>query len=113
MILKTFPEVTGQVGRCGEGMDKDLKKNNQGHGQKVILSMNGPSVDGGTNKVCIQKLASSHLGKKGAVVTRAPQAPGAGLAPRSGVEVRLSARNQGSLTWPRPHCHLYLLPTGL
>ena len=26
MILKTFPEVTGQVGRCVEGMGKDLKK---------------------------------------------------------------------------------------
>lgn len=27
--------------------------------------MNGPSADGGTNKVCIQRLASSHLGEKG------------------------------------------------
>ena len=38
MILKTFPDVTGQVARCGEGMDKDLKKKNQGHGQKIIFS---------------------------------------------------------------------------
>lgn len=39
--------------------------------------------------MCIQRLAS-HLGEKGAVVTWAPRAPGAGLAPRTGAEVRLS-----------------------
>lgn len=65
MILKTFPDVTGQVGRCGEKMDKDLKKKSRTWSESNSLSMNGPSVDGGTNKVSIQRLASSHLEEKG------------------------------------------------
>lgn len=49
MILKTFPDVTGQVARCGEGMDKDLKKKKSRTWSKNnFLSMNGPLVDGGT-----------------------------------------------------------------
>lgn len=82
MILKTFPGCNWAAGRCGEKMDKDLK--NQGHGQKVI-SMNGPSVDGGTNKVSIQRLASSHLEEKGGGENMARRPLGLAWVPRVGV----------------------------
>ena len=99
-------------GRDGQGFKK---KKSRTWSKNNFLSMNGPSVDGGT-KCAFRDWSPLTWERRGGGENTGSAGPWAGQSPGSGSRRKWGwalAGNQGSLTWPRSHCHLYLLPTGL